>query len=219
MDRKALLQEAEDLGLEFPKNIKSDTLRAMIEEVTVAPEVEDYTEPLDAAQQPSIEDIRAQIEAEYHQKLEMERAKIRQNVEDNMVKDNEVVMRKMMTGSDKVKAMKEATKLVRVNVITKDPSKTSWEGEIFSVGNDVIGSITKYVPYNIDTGYHLPQIFINMLREKKCTVFINKKGRDGKSIKVAKEIKAYSIELLAPLTEVELSELATEQRARHSIDA
>lgn len=217
MDRKALIQEAEDLGLEFPKNIKTATLQDMVDEVNGAPEVEMPTDEPELVE-PSADEIRAQIQAEFDAKLKMEKAKILQNVEANVAKGNDVVMQKMLTGSAKVHAMKAATKLMRVNIVTKDPSKSSWEGEIFTVGNDVIGSITKYVPYNIEDGYHLPQIFINMLREKKCTIFINKKGRDGKSIKVAKTIKAYSIEELPPLTERELKELADDQRARQSID-
>jgi hypothetical protein len=57
-----------------------------------------------------------------------------------------------------------------------------------------------------------------MLRDRKCTIFVNKKGRDGKYVQTAKTINAHAIEFLPDLTQDELDELAAEQAARRSID-
>jgi hypothetical protein len=96
--------------------------------------------------------------------------------------------------------------------------KQSWDGEIFSVGNDVIGEVKRYVPFNIDSGWHIEKIIYDMLKSKECTVFVNKRNKNGDRIQEAKQIKAYGITVLPPLSKEELEELAASQRARHAID-
>ena len=96
--------------------------------------------------------------------------------------------------------------------------KQNWDGEIITVSNDVVGDVKKYVPFNVEEGYHVPQMILNMLADRKCTIFVNKKGRDGKYVQTAKMINAHAIEYLPDLTQDELDELARAQAARLSID-
>ena len=112
---------------------------------------------------------------------------------------------------------KEASKLVRIRIHCNDPAKKDWPGEYITVGNNAVGTYRKYVPYNQDEPTHSPQIMFNALREKRVQVFATKKGKNGIPIREAKSIAAYSIEVLQPLTQEELDELARSQVARNAL--
>lgn len=108
----------------------------------------------------------------------------------------------------------EATKLVRVRVTCMNPFKKDIEGEIFTVSNSVVGTVKKYVPFNADEGWHVPQIILNAMRERMCQVFVKEKTKNGVSVKRGKLIKEFNIEVLPPLTEDELHDLAQRQAMR-----
>jgi hypothetical protein len=107
----------------------------------------------------------------------------------------------------------EALKLVRVNITCMDPQKTEHDGEIFTVGNSVIPTQRKFVPFNTPNGFHIPQIMLDMLKAKECQVFYTERNASGNSVRKAKQIRAFSIEILPPLTDKELKELAASQAA------
>lgn len=113
---------------------------------------------------------------------------------------------------------REAAKLIRVRVNCMNPAKSDYEGEIFTVSNSVVGTFRKYVPYNNEEGWHIPQIIYDMLQEKQCQIFVNAKGPRGQKVKKPKLIKEYAIEVLDPLTRKELEDLAQRQAMAHSID-
>jgi len=216
-ERQELLAEAEKLGLSFASNAKTEVIKKAVLAAL------DGADTIELPEQPVVtfseEDIRKQLEIEFAEKLEVEKQKITNNFETNMVKDvGEKAVGYAAIGKAKMQARKEATRQVRVIVTCKDPAKQNWEGEIITVGNDVIGDIKKYVPFNIEEGYHIPQIIYNMLKDRECTIFVNKKGKDGKYVQTAKIIKAHSVEVLPDLTQEELDALAAEQSARMAID-
>lgn len=109
----------------------------------------------------------------------------------------------------------EASALVRVQITCMDPSKKEYQGEIFTAGNSVVGSFRKFVLFN--EPYHVPQIILSQLEDKQCQIFITVKGDRGQRHRKGKLIKAYAIQKLPPLTEVELQELADDQRARKAV--
>lgn len=111
---------------------------------------------------------------------------------------------------------REASRLVRVRVTCRNPAKSEWEGEIFTASNSVVGSFKKFVPFNNEAGWHIPQIILNMMEERQCQIFVNKKGK-GKG-KEGKLIKEFAIEIMNPLNPEELKDLATQQAIAHSID-
>lgn len=113
---------------------------------------------------------------------------------------------------------REASKLIRVIVTCRNPNKSEWEGEIFTTGNSYVGSIKKYVPFNNENGWHVPVMIYNMMKERKCQIFVNGKNGRGEAIKIPKEIPEFAIEVLDPLTPAELDELARQQAMSHSID-
>lgn len=113
--------------------------------------------------------------------------------------------------SERKRLRNEAAKLVRVRVTCMNPLKKDWEGEIFCVGNGQIGSFKKFVPFNLDEGYHIPHIIYTEMKARMYQAFVTEKHSSGRKVKVGKLIREFGIEVLEPLTEVELKELAQRQ--------
>lgn len=118
----------------------------------------------------------------------------------------------------RLRMKREAQKLVRIRVACMNPAKKEWEGEIFTVGNSVVGSHTKYVPFNVDEGWHVPHIIYKHMKERKCQVFFDRRTKDGDRVREGKLISEFNIEVLPPLTPEELKELARRQAAARSIE-
>src|SRR5690606_31453663 len=115
---------------------------------------------------------------------------------------------------------KEAFKLVRVRITCMNPLKKNFQGEVFTVSNSVIGTYRKYVPYNVesDDGWLVPKIMLNMLRERKFNQ-IKFEKRNGVQIPKPYLVKEFAIELLDPMTQKELTELARRQAMSRSVEA
>lgn len=105
----------------------------------------------------------------------------------------------------------EANELVRVRVSCMNPAKKEWEGELITAGNSVVGSFTKFVPFNADDGWHIPRIIYNQLVQGQCQIFVSVKDDKGNSIRRGKLIKEYAIEVLPTLSPEELQDLAQRQ--------
>lgn len=112
---------------------------------------------------------------------------------------------------------REANELVRVRVTCMNPSKSEWEGEIFTSGNSLVGSVTKYVPFNNEEGWHIPRIIYNMMRDRMCQIFVTAKDSRGNTTRQGKLIKEFGIEFLPDLTAEDLAELAQRQAVSHAI--
>ena len=135
--------------------------------------------------------------------------------EGSVGEQNEV---KTSTGTDeessaakKVRLKREGLKLVRVRITCMNPTKKEWEGEIFTVSNNAVGTVKRYVPYNAEDGWHIEQILLNQLRERQCQIFTTDKDSRGNKIRKGKLIREFAIEVLDPLTEEELHDLAQRQ--------
>lgn len=105
----------------------------------------------------------------------------------------------------------EANTLVRVRVTCMNPAKKEWEGELFTAGNSVVGSFTKYVPFNTDEGWHVPQIILNQIQQRMCQIFVSSKDDRGNTVRKGKQIKEFSVEIMPSLSEEELRNLAQRQ--------
>lgn len=120
----------------------------------------------------------------------------------------------------KARARAEATKLVRVKVICRNPEKANWNGEVFSAGNRVVGYQKKFVPFGSHhPGWHIPYILYLFIKEKMYlhTTEI-KDRRTGKSRPESKFVPEFEVMLLPDLTAQELDDLRAAQAANHSID-
>lgn len=113
---------------------------------------------------------------------------------------------------------KQALKLVRVIITPNDPNKRDYDGDFFSGGNSLIGTHTRYVPYNNENGWHVEQIILDIIRSKKITRFVKVKTAGGVEVREARYSPAYAIQVLPDLTKEELAALGASQRARQAID-
>lgn len=109
-----------------------------------------------------------------------------------------------------------AKALVRVRITCMDPSKKEYDGEIFSVSNSVVGTVKRYIPFG--HAWHIEQIMLNMLRDKKYQAFHEVKTPGGGTVKRGRLVPAYAIETLPALSEKELAELKQRQLARQSAE-
>ena len=126
---------------------------------------------------------------------------------------------KQETIGEKRKRLKtEALKLVRIRLTCLNPAKKEWEGEIITVGNSLIGSVKKFVPFNADDGWHVPHVIYQQLKERQCQIFHTATDARGNKVRKGKLIKEFAIEVLPPLTKEELDELARRQAMAKAID-
>ena len=113
-----------------------------------------------------------------------------------------------ITKQDKRKA---ANKLVRVRISCMNPNKKEWSGEIFAAGNRHIGNIKKFIPFDVEDGWHVPEILLKVIRRKRMQQFVEKRAANGQKIKVGKLVPEYAVEVMPDLTEKELQQLAQRQ--------
>jgi hypothetical protein len=113
---------------------------------------------------------------------------------------------------------REANALVRIRVTCMNPAKKDWAGEIFTSGNSLVGSFTKFVPFNADEGWHVPNIIVEQIKERQCQIFVPVKDSRGNTTRKGKMIKEFAIEVMPDLTPEELAELARRQAMSKAID-
>lgn len=112
----------------------------------------------------------------------------------------------------------EASKLVRIRVTCMNPNKKEWQGEIFTVSNSVVGTFKKYVPFNAEDGWHVPDIIYKQIKNRKCQTFVTVPGPRGAKVRKGKLISEFAVEVLPPLTEEELKDLAQQQAMSGSVE-
>lgn len=158
--------------------------------------------------------------------------KLREKIEAAQVKDEPVVAEaavnplgakqdtgvKKMTLGQKIRA--EQTRLIRVRIQNLDPKKKDLPGEIITVANEYMGTVRKFVPFGevTDNGYHIPYCIYEFLKERKFINITTRKGKNGLPDIRATEAREFSIEVLPPLTEAELAQLAQAQIAAGSLN-
>ena len=112
--------------------------------------------------------------------------------------------------------LQEATKLVRIRISCMDTKKPDLLGEFFTVANEYIGTIRKYVPFGeqTDGGYHVPYCIYEMLKAREFLHIQTVTHPVTKAITTkTRYIKEFAIEVLPPLTPAELKQLAADQTA------
>lgn len=170
---------------------------------------------------------------EYHPKISVDklRARIKAQLEDtayvDVPDDDEVIAATSAKRELKFKPetqaeiadrlRKEAQRLVRVRITCMNPNKKDWDGDVFTVSNSVVGTLRKYVPFNAEDGWHIPTMMLDFLRDKQFVQhYVEKKN--GQEINRHKLVKEFAIEVLDPLTQEELKELAQRQAMARNVD-
>lgn len=113
-------------------------------------------------------------------------------------------------------------KLVRVRVANLDPKKKDLPGEVFTIANEYIGTVKKFVPYGeaTDDGYHLPFCIYTDLESRRFqNIRIIRDRRTGSTRTETTWQKEFALELLPQLTKEELAALAQAQQAAGSIES
>ena len=155
----------------------------------------------------------------YHPSISLEklREKITASLENEIKNEGTGIGAAESDAQKRIRLQQEASKLVRIRVTCMNPAKKEWEGEIFTVGNAGVGTFKKYVPFNADDGWHVPNIIYETMKERQCQVFTSSKTKNGVTMRQGKLIKEFAIEVLPPLTEEELKDLAQRQAMAQSI--
>lgn len=112
--------------------------------------------------------------------------------------------------------IKDATKLIRVLVTNRNPNKKDVTGEYFTFSNAAVGTITRLVPFNTET--HIEQGILNAMTLRKYAKVTMKKNAQGVPYPERRVIDELGVEILTPLTEQELKDLAADQAKRGAID-
>ena len=118
----------------------------------------------------------------------------------------------------RLRKRKEANELLRIRVVCMNPAKKEWEGELFTAGNSLVGSFTKFVPFDTEDGWHVPRIIYEQIAQRQCQLFTTIRDARGNSSRKGKLIREFSIEVMPQLTEKELTELARRQAMAKSVD-
>ena len=150
----------------------------------------------------------------YHPSISL--AKLKEKVSEGLADEapEEVVTVKPGKETDvqlKARKRREANALIRIRVSCMNPNKKEWDGEIITTGNTNTGTIKKFIPFNSDEGYHVPHMIYEQLLQRQCQVFVTVKDNRGNKVRKGKLIKEFAVEVLTPLTEKELKELAQRQ--------
>ena len=182
MTRDELKVRAEELGLSYNSNIKTDALAELITnaENGLTPEI-----------------VAAAKEAE--------------EVSKKLVADKPVetpVENKAKTvGQVKAEARKNAMKLVRCVVTSMDKDKADLSGEIISCGNSMTGMIKKFIPFGKE--WHVPTVILETLKDKKMLMTRDRRTEKG-TVKEHYEVSQYNVQILPDLTQEELNRLLKE---------
>ena len=131
--------------------------------------------------------------------------------------EGEVAAVKMTDAELKAYARKQAQKLVRVNITALDPMRAQLNGELILTGNSHTGTIAKMIPFNTPRGYMVPQIILDVMKERTFTQFRYRKDEWGNQIPYPRQLRAFNIEYLKPLTEKQLEAIALRQRAAQRV--
>ena len=161
----------------------------------------------------SVEKLREKIEAAQAK----DEPEVKESAVNPLGEKQEAGVKKMTLGQ-KIRA--EQTRLIRVRIQNLDPKKKDLPGEIITVANEYMGTIRKFVPFGevTDNGYHIPYCIYEFLKERKFINITTRKGKNGLPDIRATEAREFSIEVLPPLTEAELAQLAQAQIAAGSLN-
>ena len=122
------------------------------------------------------------------------------------------------TQEDKAAAVyQEAMKLVRVQITPLDTNKaTNYDCDFFTAGNSVVGNVTRNIPFG--RPWHVEQILVNAIKEKTYQQFTTKKNAQGADVVTKRNVPAYNVVELPPLSAQELKDLADLQARTNALE-
>lgn len=110
----------------------------------------------------------------------------------------------------------ENMKLIRLRITNLDPKKRELPGEIFTIANEYLGTVRKFIPYGsaTDNGYHVPYCIYKALKKRQFLSIATRKVKGSDHTVVEQRLVAeFALEVLPPLTPKEIAQLAASQAA------
>lgn len=192
-----LKQRAKAMGINFSGNIGLDALKAKINaKMNDEPQPEeDEKSNGDDSSEPDAQKVEAP-KAERKLTLQEQKAQVR------------------------LQMKKEEMALVRLRITNLNPQKKDLPGEIFTVANEYIGTVRKFIPYGelTDDGFHVPMIIYRQLKDRKFLhIRTVKDKRTGTPRVVTSWQREFALEELPQLTKEQLRDLAIAQAAAGSV--
>ena len=112
--------------------------------------------------------------------------------------------------------VKDMSRLIRITLSCNDPQYNKRGGIMKEVGNSY-GSFKKYIPF--DKEFHVPKVIVDHLRSCTFQKSVTKKSRDtGRKITTYTTAKQFVIDVLEPLTEQQIKDLAVSQARSGSLE-
>ena len=118
----------------------------------------------------------------------------------------------------RIRARRNAQKLIRVNITPNDPMRIQMLGELIFTGNAEIGTLGKFVPFGTPKGFHIPVMIYNIMKERTYTHYRYSKDAQGNEITTAVQRAAFNIEVLEPLTAAQIKRIADRQLLQQQWD-
>lgn len=112
--------------------------------------------------------------------------------------------------------IRQATKLKRVQITCTNPNKKDIKGEYFSFANAAVGTVTRFVPFDVVT--HVEAAIISIIRERKFARVSMVKNREGIPHPQRKLVLEFGVSDFSDLNAKELKELSDDQTKRGAID-
>ena len=151
--------------------------------------------------------------------LDKLREKVQQhNLPDLEIEEDNISSVKLTEFQKNEAIRKECSRLIRIRVTCMNPDKKDWNGEIFTVRNAKVSELKKFVPFNVEAGWHVPFIIYQMMKERKYTMHYEAKNAKGEKVNKHKLVPEFNIEVLDPLTEEEIQELVRQQAMSRSLE-
>ena len=115
--------------------------------------------------------------------------------------------------------VQENMRLVRLRITNLDPKDKDLFGQIYTVDNEYLGTVSRFIPFGeaTDNGTHIEYCLYKLLRSQK---FLQIKTV-GKGINARQEtswVRKFALEILPPLTDKELDVLKASQLASGAVD-
>ena len=111
---------------------------------------------------------------------------------------------------------KLAMKLTRVVVTPNDPAMVNYPGLIFSVGATGLNNgrmVKKFVPFNNEEGWHVPQIILNQIENGQMQKFKTVTRANGEKVLEPYLTKKFNVRILDPLTGEEVEKVLAASKA------
>ena len=174
-----------------------------------------------------IEDVKAELTGrgiKMHHKTNA--IKLRKTLQDDVDKNDTKVpveVKSSPVKPAKVKKKPEMTleekclHLKRIIVTPNDPEMSGHSGLVFTVISSTVNNgkaIKKYVPFNNEEGWHVPNIIVNQIANAEMQKFKSVKTHNGETVLQPYQAKKYNVQVLPDLSQKEIDKLAASQTAR-----